>query len=106
MIFICRLQPGPLPEQYRTLLNQVPTKEKKISGSTSTPTHEAREGRGVGNLVDAVRRQRKETSSDSKKSGKTSAKKTAKKAQKKSTGSSSRTRSGGRKGSGGSKSKK
>ncbi|MHC4245196.1 MAG: FmdB family zinc ribbon protein [Planctomycetota bacterium] len=33
--------------------------EKKISGSTSTPTHEAREGRGVGNLVDAARRQRK-----------------------------------------------
>ena len=31
--------------------------EKKISGSTSTPTHEAREGRGVGNLVDAARRQ-------------------------------------------------
>merc|ERR1711913_154808 len=24
-----RLHPGPLPEQYRTLLNQVPTKEKK-----------------------------------------------------------------------------
>jgi putative FmdB family regulatory protein len=35
--------------------------EKKISGSTSTPTHEAREGRGVGNLVDAVRRQRRES---------------------------------------------
>ena len=28
-IFICRLHPGPLPEQYRSLLNQVPTKEKK-----------------------------------------------------------------------------
>merc|ERR1712029_41916 len=24
-----RLHPGPLPEQYRTLLNQMPTKEKK-----------------------------------------------------------------------------
>ena len=35
--------------------------EKNISGSTSTPTHEAREGRGVGNLVDAARRQRKES---------------------------------------------
>ena len=37
--------------------------ERKISGSTSTPTHEAREGRGVGNLVDAVRRQRREAES-------------------------------------------
>ena len=36
-------------------------KERQISGSTSTPTHEAREGRGVGNLVDAARRQRKES---------------------------------------------
>ena len=35
--------------------------ERKISGSTSTPTHEAREGRGVGNLVDAARRQRRES---------------------------------------------
>jgi len=43
--------------------------EKKISGSTSTPTHEAREGRGVGNLVDAVRRQRRDSGkSDSGKS--------------------------------------
>jgi putative FmdB family regulatory protein len=33
--------------------------EKKISGSTSTPTHRAREGRGVGNLVDAARRKAK-----------------------------------------------
>jgi putative FmdB family regulatory protein len=30
--------------------------EKKISGGTSTPTHEAREGRGVGNLKDAAKR--------------------------------------------------
>ena len=35
--------------------------EKKISGSTSTPTHRAREGRGVGNLVDAARRKAKVT---------------------------------------------
>ena len=40
----------------RTSPQEAPVKEKKISGSTSTPTHEAREGRGVGNLVDAVRR--------------------------------------------------
>ncbi|MCH2160773.1 MAG: zinc ribbon domain-containing protein [Phycisphaerales bacterium] len=33
--------------------------EQKMSGSTSTPTHEAREHRGVGNLVDAARRTRK-----------------------------------------------
>ena len=26
---LARLHPGPLPEQYRTLLNQMPTKEKK-----------------------------------------------------------------------------
>ena len=49
--------------------------EKKISGSTSTPTHEAREGRGVGNLVDAVRRQRRESSKTG--AGKTPAKKKA-----------------------------
>ena len=41
-------------------------KERQISGSTSTPTHEAREGRGVGNLVDAARRQRKESEASSK----------------------------------------
>ncbi|MCH2135119.1 MAG: zinc ribbon domain-containing protein [Phycisphaerales bacterium] len=33
--------------------------EKKISGATSTPTHRAREGRGVGNLVDKARRMAK-----------------------------------------------
>ncbi len=36
--------------------------EKKISGSTSTPTHAAREGRGVGNLVDKAKRRAKEVS--------------------------------------------
>ncbi len=41
-------------------------KERQISGSTSTPTHEAREGRGVGNLVDAARRQRKESEASTK----------------------------------------
>lgn len=35
-------------------------KEKTISGSTSTPTHEAREGRGIGNLKDAAKRTRQE----------------------------------------------
>lgn len=30
--------------------------EKRISGATSTPTHKAREGRGVGNLVDRAKR--------------------------------------------------
>ncbi|MCH2139056.1 MAG: hypothetical protein MK074_08410 [Phycisphaerales bacterium] len=30
--------------------------EKRISGGTSTPTHVAREGRGVGNLVDKAKR--------------------------------------------------
>lgn len=33
-----------------------PPAEKRISGATSTPTHKAREGRGVGNLVDKARR--------------------------------------------------
>ena len=64
-----------------------PAAEKKISGSTSTPTHEAREGRGVGNLVDAVRRQRKAASGDSKPAttakGGTASKKSTKKAPKK-----------------------
>ena len=32
--------------------------ERTMSGSTSTPTHEAREHRGIGNLVDAARRTR------------------------------------------------
>ncbi|MCP4834326.1 MAG: zinc ribbon domain-containing protein [Phycisphaera sp.] len=63
-----------------------PAKEKKISGSTSTPTHEAREGRGVGNLVDAVRRQRKASSGDSKPAAKAKSGKSTKKAAKKSTG--------------------
>jgi putative FmdB family regulatory protein len=39
-----------------------PAPEKKISGSTSTPTHQAREGRGVGNLVDAAKRRSREAS--------------------------------------------
>lgn len=39
-----------------------PEPEKKLSGSTSTPTHQAREGRGVGNLVDAAKRRAKEVS--------------------------------------------
>ena len=36
--------------------------EKKLSGSTSTPTHKAREGRGVGNLVDKAKRRAQEAS--------------------------------------------
>ncbi|MDP6986981.1 MAG: zinc ribbon domain-containing protein [Phycisphaerales bacterium] len=39
-----------------------PEPEKKLSGSTSTPTHAAREGRGVGNLVDKAKRRAKEVS--------------------------------------------
>jgi len=35
-------------------------RERRISGSTSTPTHAAREGRGVGNLVDKARRRAKD----------------------------------------------
>ncbi len=34
--------------------------ERKVSGSTSTPTHAAREGRGVGNLVDKAKRRSRE----------------------------------------------
>ena len=51
-----------------------PPPEKKVSGSTSTPTHAAREGRGVGNLVDAARRRSREqggTSSTGKKKSRT-----------------------------------
>jgi putative FmdB family regulatory protein len=39
-----------------------PEPEKKLSGSTSTPTHKAREGRGVGNLLDQAKRRSKEVS--------------------------------------------
>merc|ERR1719383_1327780 len=35
-----RLHPGPLPEQYRTLLNQMPTKEKKKHRGSETPAGE------------------------------------------------------------------
>ncbi len=35
---------------------ETPPAERHISGATSTPTHKAREGRGVGNLVDKARR--------------------------------------------------
>ena len=86
----------------KTSPKEAPTKEKKISGSTSTPTHEAREGRGVGNLVDAVRRQRKAGSKDSRKSSKAP----AGKASKKTSGKSGKAGTSGRKGSGGSKPKK
>ncbi len=65
--------------------------EKKISGSTSTPTHEAREGRGVGNLVDAARRQRRETG-DGNRSKKTDA---AKPTAKKSAGKTSKSKPAG-----------
>ena len=61
--------------------------EKKTSGSTSTPTHEAREHRGVGNLVDAARRTRNEREASKKtqrKPEKKAEKKTTKKTQKKS----------------------
>ena len=40
-------------------------KEKTISGGTSTPTHEAREGRGIGNLKDAAKRTRQENAAKS-----------------------------------------
>lgn len=92
----------------KTTPAESPTPEKKISGSTSTPTHEAREGRGVGNLVDAVRRQRKEGPDKAKKTGKQAAKKSpAKKTPaKKVSGKQGGSRGAGGRGSGGSKSKK
>ena len=45
------------PEQAEKKPEQA---EKKLSGSTSTPTHKAREGRGVGNLVDKAKRRTQE----------------------------------------------
>lgn len=69
------------PEESKTQATS-DTTEKKTSGSTSTPTHEAREHRGVGNLVDAARRTRREGEA-SKKTTKKAAKKTVKKAAKK-----------------------
>ena len=71
--------------------------EKKMSGSTSTPTHEAREHRGIGNLVDAAKRTRatekaKKTSESSAKSGsKKSKKKSAKNTSKPTKSSSKKT---------------
>jgi putative FmdB family regulatory protein len=65
--------------------------EKRISGSTSTPTHEAREGRGVGNLVDAARRQRRDTNAVER-SKKTE---TTKKPTKKSAGKTSKSKPAG-----------
>lgn len=48
-----RLHPGPLPEQYRALLNQVPVKEKKRAKKrkhrgSETPAHEGGGGGGEG----------------------------------------------------------
>ena len=70
--------------------------ERTMSGSTSTPTHEAREHRGIGNLVDAARRTRqsessKKTSGESAKS-KPRTEKPAKNAAKPSTRSKSTTK--------------
>ncbi|MCP4758165.1 MAG: zinc ribbon domain-containing protein [Planctomycetes bacterium] len=50
------------PPEKKVEQAKEPAAEKKISGSTSTPTHQAREGRGVGNLVDAAKRRSKEVS--------------------------------------------
>lgn len=49
----------PAPSKTTNTTNESP-KEKTLSGSTSTPTHEAREGRGIGNLKDAAKRTRQE----------------------------------------------
>ena len=72
--------------------------ERNMSGSTSTPTHEAREHRGIGNLVDAARRTRqsdssKKTTDESAKSPRT--KKPVKKAAKPSNRSKSTTKKTG-----------
>ena len=67
------------------------SEEKKISGSTSTPTHAAREGRGVGNLVDKARRHSRESTArpagkaSKKKAKKSTGKKQAKSPRKKKT---------------------
>ena len=58
--------------------------EKKMSGSTSTPTHQAREHRGIGNLVDAAKRTR-ENSKNNKNSSDSSAVSTSQKSEKKPT---------------------
>ena len=57
--------------------------EKKMSGSTSTPTHEAREHRGIGNLVDAAKRTRAASSEKPGKKAETSKPSTPKKTEKK-----------------------
>ena len=72
------------PEETKTQTTSETT-EKKTSGSTSTPTHEAREHRGVGNLVDAARRTRRESEAakkTTKKTAKNAAKKTSAKPKK------------------------
>jgi len=44
------------PDKAPTPAADTSPPEKRISGATSTPTHKAREGRGVGNLVDRAKR--------------------------------------------------
>ena len=44
------------PDKASTPAADTSPPEKRISGATSTPTHKAREGRGVGNLVDRAKR--------------------------------------------------
>ena len=58
---------------------EAPPAEKHISGATSTPTHKAREGRGVGNLVDKARRMASKKSKPAAKPKPTSKSKPAKK---------------------------
>ncbi len=55
-------KPGKSAPEKKVDTVKEPSPEKKISGATSTPTHEAREGRGVGNLVDAAKRRAREVS--------------------------------------------
>ena len=81
--------------ESRTADTKAAGDDKKMSGSTSTPTHEAREHRGIGNLVDAAKRTRaasekakKKPESSTPSSSKKVEKKPAKKASKSSKPSS------------------
>jgi len=54
-----RLHPGPLPEQYRTLLNQMPTKEKKKNKKNKHHKHRGGDTPAGDDKTEEERRERK-----------------------------------------------
>ena len=56
---VFRLHPGPLPEQYRTLLNQMPTKEKKKNKKNKHHKHRGGDTPAGDDKTEEERRERK-----------------------------------------------